>query len=208
MNAPDGALLAVNDNAFEYSRFQAVGFTFNKPLIGADTTDLIITNLSTGATIPASQLHVETIPANTSGWTYRWRYTGGILPDGNYQAVLPAGAVTDMAGRPTTQSSTASFFSLAGDANRDRIVDVTDLGILATNWQGAGKIFSQGDFNYDGKVDVTDLGSLATNWQRSLPTPSPSPSAASALFPPVMEELARSRRESSADRLIDELQVS
>jgi hypothetical protein len=43
-------------------------------------------------------------------------------------------------------------------------VDVTDLGILATNWQSTGRSFSQGDFNYDGIVDVTDLGILATNW--------------------------------------------
>jgi hypothetical protein len=39
----------------------------------------------------------------------------------------------------------------------DRIVDVSDLGILATNWQGNGN-FSQADFNLDGHIDVTDLG--------------------------------------------------
>ena len=66
--------------------------------------------------------------------------------------------------------STFDFFVLAGDANHDRHVDVTDLGVLATNWQGSGKTFSDGDFNYDGVVDVTDLGILATNWQKSLPS--------------------------------------
>jgi hypothetical protein len=50
---------------------------------------------------------------------------------------------------------------------------VSDLGILATNWQGTGKTFLQGDFNYDGVVDVTDLGILATNWQKSLPVAAP-----------------------------------
>ena len=44
----------------------------------------------------------------------------------------------------------------AGDANRDRTVDISDLGILATNWQGSGKTFVQGDFNYDGIVDISD----------------------------------------------------
>jgi hypothetical protein len=52
-----------------------------------------------------------------------------------------------------------------GDANLDRRVDVTDLGILATNY---GKTVPngiiQGDFNQDGKVDVTDLGILATDY--------------------------------------------
>jgi hypothetical protein len=63
-----------------------------------------------------------------------------------------------------------SFFQLAGDANHDPVVDITDLGILATNWQGSPKTFAEGDFNYDGKVDITDLGILATNWQKTLPS--------------------------------------
>jgi hypothetical protein len=56
---------------------------------------------------------------------------------------------------------------LAGDANTDGKVDVTDLGALATNWQKTNGTWEQGDFNGDGLVDVTDLGSLATNWQLS-----------------------------------------
>lgn len=53
---------------------------------------------------------------------------------------------------------------VAGDANSDGKVDVTDLGILATNWQMTGD-YTNGDFNFDGFVDVSDLGILATNWQ-------------------------------------------
>jgi hypothetical protein len=94
------------------------------------------------------------------------------LADGNYGAMLPAGSVTDLVGHPLAADYTLDFFVLAGDASHDRVVDVTDLGILATNWQGTGKTFAQGDFNYDGQVDVTDLGILATNWQKSLPTAS------------------------------------
>jgi hypothetical protein len=63
------------------------------------------------------------------------------------------------------------FFVLAADANRDRRVDINDLSILAMNWQGAGKVFSQGDFNYDGKVDAKDLGILSTRWQSVLTPP-------------------------------------
>jgi hypothetical protein len=50
-------------------------------------------------------------------------------------------------------------------------VDITDPGILATNWQQSPRTFSQGDFNYDGTVDITDLGILATNWQKNHPAP-------------------------------------
>jgi hypothetical protein len=64
-----------------------------------------------------------------------------------------------------------NFFILGGDARRDRVVDINDLAILAMNWQGTGKVFSQGDFNYDGKVDAKDLGILSTHWQQALPPP-------------------------------------
>ncbi len=59
-----------------------------------------------------------------------------------------------------------------GDFNGDGNVDITDLGILATNWQGSPRTFSQGDFNYDTKVDISDLGILATKWQTGVTAPS------------------------------------
>ncbi|MEA1952303.1 MAG: hypothetical protein U9N87_13040, partial [Planctomycetota bacterium] len=52
---------------------------------------------------------------------------------------------------------------LAGDANEDGFVDVSDLGILATHYDtGSGKEWGDADFNGDGVVDVSDLGILAT----------------------------------------------
>lgn len=53
---------------------------------------------------------------------------------------------------------------IPGDANEDGSVDVGDLGILAANYGGSGKGWSQGDFNGDGNVDVGDLGILAANY--------------------------------------------
>ena len=53
------------------------------------------------------------------------------------------------------------------DFNHDGIVDVVDLGILASDWKKTGMIFSQGDTNSDSKVDVVDLGTLATYWQKT-----------------------------------------
>jgi hypothetical protein len=73
------------------------------------------------------------------------------------------------AGQSVDDTSVLLRYTLLGDANQDGGVDVTDLGILATNWQGTNKTFGQGDFNYDRMIDVTDLGILATNWQKSLP---------------------------------------
>ncbi len=52
-----------------------------------------------------------------------------------------------------------------GDANGDGIVNVGDLGILASNYgllEGATR--AMGDFNKDGMVDVADLGILAAKY--------------------------------------------
>jgi hypothetical protein len=53
---------------------------------------------------------------------------------------------------------------IPGDANGDKKVDVSDLGILAANYGGTGKTWELGDFSGDGKVDVSDLGILAAHY--------------------------------------------
>jgi hypothetical protein len=129
---------------------------------------LTLTNLTTGETVPAGNM-LPSFEAATH--TIRFVFTGlpnNALPDGNYHAEVPAG-LRDLFGNAAATSTPLDFFVLAGDANHDRIVDVSDLGVLATNWQSSDKRFSDGDFNYDGVVDVSDLGILATNWQVSLP---------------------------------------
>lgn len=68
-----------------------------------------------------------------------------------------------------------------GDANLDGVVDITDLGLLATNWQAGGQGWATADFNGDDVVDITDLGLLATNWQAGANSPADSSSLAAAL---------------------------
>ncbi|MBN2295271.1 MAG: hypothetical protein JXM70_22765 [Pirellulales bacterium] len=52
-----------------------------------------------------------------------------------------------------------------GDINGDGSVDVSDLGILATNYKtGSGKSREQGDLTGDGIVDESDLSILAENY--------------------------------------------
>jgi hypothetical protein len=52
-----------------------------------------------------------------------------------------------------------------GDANKDNIVNIIDLGILATNYDTlTGMTWDQGDFNNDGSVNIVDLGILATEY--------------------------------------------
>jgi len=78
-----------------------------------------------------------------------------------------------LSGQSFDADSVIVKYTYAADANLDGQVDVVDLGILATHWQGTGKVWTSADFNYspDGKVDVVDLGILATNWQKGVGSP-------------------------------------
>mgnify|MGYP000923327682 CR=1 FL=1 len=83
-----------------------------------------------------------------------------------------------------------------GDANLDGVVDVTDLGILATNYGGDTDItWGLADFNCDGVVDVTDLGILATNYGSGTPhgTPTPEPTTLGLLGIGVLGIIRRRR---------------
>lgn len=127
--------------------------------------DLQILNRSSGETFAA--LDATTRDADTAAV---FALPPG-LPRGGYRFALPAGSVADAAGNPLSSDAVlqgSGVFILPGDANRDRAVDVADLGVLASHWQQTGRTFAQGDFDYDGAVDVADLGVLSSNWQAAI----------------------------------------
>lgn len=72
---------------------------------------------------------------------------------------------------------------LPGDANGDGKVDLLDLSILASNFQGTDTPydFSQGDFTNDGVVDLLDLSVLASNFGTDTTVPEPAAVALLAL---------------------------
>lgn len=153
------AVLAIN-SSFEYETRQALVIDFSADVGGSlSASSLQILNLATGLPVSPQSfaydvaLHRATITFNPA-----------IMSNGNYRLTIPAGTLPGQA-----SLHQLDFFILAGDANRDRVVDITDLGILATNWQQSPRTFSQGDFSYDGIVDITDLGLLATYWQNGVP---------------------------------------
>jgi hypothetical protein len=141
------------------------------PSLGA--ADMTLKDTTHGVGIPTSVAYNAGLNVGVFTWPTAGGGTG-ILPDANFAATIGAAGVTDIAGNALPADNVANFFFLQGDANHDRKVDVTDLGILATNWQGAPRNFTQADFNYDTHVDVSDLGILATQWQHTLPA-SPAP---------------------------------
>lgn len=73
-------------------------------------------------------------------------------------------------GLPVDATAVLIQYTFVGDTNLDGMVDIADLGNLATNWQSSNA-WTGGDLNYDGFVDITDLGLLATNWQAGVGNP-------------------------------------
>lgn len=158
---------------------------------------MTLTNLTTASGAPVTLVYSP----NTGTYTFP-SFGNGILPNGNYQAVISAASVTDQYGNPMASNVVFNFFVLGGDANRDRKVDVNDLVALSNNWLQPGT-FSQGDFNYDGFVDQADLGILSQNWQQVLNPPAAPPlasptSATTTTSQPAQRPAARTATRVSA----------
>jgi hypothetical protein len=176
-----------------FNMSESIGATF---AIG----DITLTNLDTGLPVPGANLLGAFNAASNEIIVQFTAFPFNALPDGNYRATLNAGSVQDTAALPLGAAVSFDFFALAGDVNRDRRVDVADLGVLASNWQQFGRPFSQGNFDYSagGGVDVNDLGILASNWQKQVPPP-----AAPALKRDAASVRAQTQRPTG--RLIDEV---
>jgi hypothetical protein len=126
-------------------------------------------------------------------------FTFGVLPDGNYRTTLTSAGVTNPAGIPMAADYTLEFFVLAGDANRDRIVDFADLVALAQNYNVPdGKTWADGDFTGDGAVDFNDLVILAQRYNTTLPPPPAQVVAAGAVAPSVVRDAPATRIFSTA----------
>jgi hypothetical protein len=85
---------------------------------------------------------------------------------------LPTAVNADLTG-PT-------IFIFAGDADRDRSVDLDDLTRLAANFGQTPRGFSEGDFNWDAVVNLDDFTILASQFGMTLPAPADVPRAGSA----------------------------
>lgn len=136
-------------------------------------------NLTSGQVLTVADFTLTTFPQTNSFYLNLRSDAPGAsglphapLGDGDWQLTMPAGSFTDVAGNPTVVDATAAFTVLLGDANRDRVVDFTDLLILAQNYGRSGRNFAQGNFDYspDGLVSFDDLLLLAQRYGTSLST--------------------------------------
>lgn len=159
------APLRVNTGNFDFETEQSLTFNFNRAVDPTMLSSaLVLQNLTTSTTVPSSAIHLA-----YTGFTGTFTFDG-ILADGNYRVTIPTTAQLNSAGEHLPGTYNFDFYVLAGDADRNRTVDFSDLLILAQNYGQSGKTFSDGNFNYsaDGLIDFSDLLLLAQRYGTSV----------------------------------------
>lgn len=140
----------------------AVRITFDADVSGSVApSDLLVRNDSIGQVVgvQAATFHA---PSRTATFALP-----AALPDGHYTATLRAGSVQAPSGALLVADHAAGFTFLAGDANFDQRVDVSDFSALATNFNRAAT-FAQGDFDYSGTAGLPDFAVLASRFNLGL----------------------------------------
>ncbi len=157
--------------------FQRIDVTLSEDVWPTlDLSRLTVTNLETGVDVPSGDIALEISAGSNTATLSFSTFANGALPDANYRVTVVPG-YSDPFGNVATTELQADFFALAGDANHDRVVDFSDLLLLAANYNQSPRTFSQADFNYDGSVDFSDLLILASRYNQSLPTSPPAQAA-------------------------------
>ena len=141
-----------------------VTMQFSEP-VSFNPDRLLIQNVDTGSYHHDAKAGFDWIDSQTIGFYVDAR----VLPNGNYEARLFGSLIFDAAGNAMTTNPVEPFFILAGDANRDRVVDLADFVLLRNNF-AAGSLFSEGDFNFDDQIDLEDFVVLRNNFGQSVPS--------------------------------------
>jgi TolB protein len=142
--------------------------------------DVQLANTTTGDTIAPSMMQLDYDHTTNIATVTFPSLANGSLPDGDYHLKIAAGTVADQLGHPLAEDESADFFVLNADANHDRRVNALDFNVLAKNFGGVSRTFSQGDFNYDGNVNTLDFTILASRFNQVLAAPAMSPPVSSA----------------------------
>jgi len=162
---PDRPRLTEFAFAYETGPQRAV-FSFDN-LAGSLLTasDVTVVYIATGQPLSASAYNVV---IDSTARTMSVTHANGMTwPDGDYRIRIAPNRIRDFAGNTTPDGVTFEYFAMAGDANRDRSVSLTDFTILASNF-GTSSIFSGGDFDYSGDVTLGDFTILASQFGKTL----------------------------------------
>lgn len=165
----------LSSSSFEFETGPSMTLVFSQD-VGAslDASDLVVENTTTATIVDGS---AYTLSSSLVGATTVSVLTfTAPLTNGDYVVRVLAGGINAAGGPSNSADLSATFFSLAGDTNRDRVVNFDDLLTLAQNYGQSGRTFSQGNVDYsaDGTVGFDDLLLLAQNYSRSLIMVTPS----------------------------------
>lgn len=153
---------AVLSSEFRFERLPLeVRFTFSEPVDASiGPSDFIVTRNSDGAIFTPSVFSYD-FASRTAILSFNSQ-----LPNADYTARALASGISSNSGVALAADATHPFFVLAGDATRNRVVNLDDFNVLAANFGLAGKTFSQGNFSYDGGglVNLDDFNILAANF--------------------------------------------
>ena len=144
--------------------------TSSLTLAGSGTLELgdnaAVLDYTTGSS-PASAIRAAIITGRTGGGKgiVATKTAADTRTAIGYAEASAVGSPTTFLGETGIDSTTLLIrVTLKGDATLNGTVGFEDLVLLAQNYNGTGKVWSEGDFDYNSTVDFSDLVSLAQNY--------------------------------------------
>lgn len=100
--------------------------------------------------------------------------------------------ISSIGGFPITFSQTLIRYTLNGDADLNKTVNINDFARLAANFNRTGTLWVEGNFDYDNSTAISDFSALAGNFNQSVPISLPRSGAHIGFFATEENERARS----------------
>lgn len=147
------------------AKYQRVVLTFDQDVSASlSSDDLKIYNLTAQRTY--ANVHLQN--RSNSPTVTEFFFSPRPGPDGNYRLLLSAGKVQNSDGVKLANDFTFDFFSLAGDADHNRRVDIADFTAFFSNFGSHIADYTKGDFDGNETVDVADFTILFGNFGKVL----------------------------------------
>ena len=170
---PAISLSFVNDGSVQRSRVTSLTLQFNLNVSASlDLTDIVLRNLTTGASIDSSSLSLSFDTTSNKAVLTFPGLAARKLPDGNYQLTVLAAGVISTDGFHLTVDYSFNLFVLTGDVNGDRITNDLDLYLVWQNLlQPAALRNLAQDLDGDGQITNADVAVVKSNYLATLPVP-------------------------------------
>ncbi len=161
LSAASSAAMVTTPNSAQAPTVSLTALPNNTKLTGSAYSVSASATPASGNTVSQVQLLMgATVVQTFTTAPYTFSLNTLSYRDGSYTLTVKA---TDNHGNVGTAVSTVLITN--GDFNNDNKVSISDLSILAANWnKQSGATYSQGDLNGDGKVTIGDLSILANSW--------------------------------------------